>query len=216
MKYPILLAALLLISACTQAQKSKNESPYIVENPKTLEGLSVAYFASGCFWCVEAIYESVKGVKEVISGYSGGKSKNPTYYEVGAGLSGHAEAVAVYYDPQIVDFKTLVKVFYGSQDPTTIGQKPDFGKQYRSVIFYQNEKEKIIAETFKDALAKTGAYKDPIVTEIIPFEKFWNAETYHQDYEKLHPDENYVKYVSIPRLQRFQKNYPELLKSKHE
>ncbi len=208
-------ALILFLSSCSQAQKNKNK-PYVPTNTQELDGLSKAYFASGCFWCVEAIYESVNGVKEVISGYAGGKSTNPTYYEVGSGMTGHAEAVAVYYDPKLVDFQTLVKVFYGSQDPTTVGQKPDFGNQYRSIIFYSNEQEKAIAEAAKKEVAESGMYDKPVVTEILPFEKFYNAEAYHQNYEKLHPDEQYVKYVSIPRLKRFQEKFPEILKPMHE
>jgi peptide-methionine (S)-S-oxide reductase len=181
------------------------------ESKKVLsDDLSKAYFASGCFWCVEIIYESVKGVEEVISGYSGGHKKNPTYREVGSGTTGHAEAVQVYYDPDIVNFETLVQVYYGSQDPTTIGQKPDFGSAYRSMIYYQNEEERSIAEKWKSKVAED--YDNPIVTEIVPFDIFWDAEDYHQDYERKNPNQPYVRGVSIPRLKRFQAKFPELLK----
>lgn len=176
------------------------------------EGLETAYFASGCFWCVEAIYESVRGVDEVISGYAGGFTENPTYRAIGTGKTGHAETVEVYYDPEIVSFETLVEVFYGSQDPTTIGQRPDFGSQYRSIIFYKNESEKSIAEQQKATLAASGKYEKPIVTEITPFEQFYRAEEYHQNYEKRNPNQPYVRSVSIPRLKRFQSKFPELLK----
>ena len=174
------------------------------------DDLSRAYFASGCFWCVEIVYESVKGVEEVISGYSGGKTKNPTYRQVGSGTTGHAEAVEVYYDSNVVDYETLVQVFYGSQDPTTFGQKPDFGSAYRSMIYYQNEQEKEIAEKWKAKIAKD--YDKPIVTEIVPFDVFWDAEDYHQDYEKKNPNQPYVIRVSVPRLKRFQAKFPQLLK----
>ncbi|MGE3799651.1 MAG: peptide-methionine (S)-S-oxide reductase MsrA [Candidatus Kapaibacterium sp.] len=181
--------------------------------PVDLTGLSKAYFASGCFWCVEAVFESVRGVKEAVSGYSGGDEENPTYKQVGSGATGHAEAVEVYYDPAVVSYETLVKVYYGSHDPTTVnGQSPDFGTQYRSIIFYQNDEEKKIAESFRDSLAASRAYEKPIATEIVPFKKFWVAEEYHQNYERLHPDQSYVKNVSIPRLRRFQEKFPELLK----
>lgn len=201
-----LVSMLVLVSSCTQAQK---KSKKVKED---LSGLSKAYFASGCFWCVEEIFESVKGVKEVVSGYAGGKSQNPTYEEVGSGRTGHAEAVEVYYDPKIVDFKTLVKVFYGSQDPTTVGQSPDFGNQYRSIIFYSNEDEKSIAETAKSEITKSGGYKKPIVTEITKFEKFYNAEDYHQDYVRNNPNQSYVVGVSMPRFQRFKMKFTELMK----
>lgn len=180
---------------------------------KDLEGLSVAYFASGCFWCVEAVYESVKGVEEAVSGYSGGPEMNPTYQQVGGGATGHAEAVKVYYDPTVVDFRTLVKVYYASQNPTTVnGQHPDYGTQYRSIIFYSNDEEKTIAEEEKKALGESGMYNEPIATEISMFTKFWEAEAYHQDYEKLNPGNPYVKAVSIPRLNRFKAKMPEVLK----
>ncbi|UBM59864.1 peptide-methionine (S)-S-oxide reductase MsrA [Marinilongibacter aquaticus] len=209
-----LLASLLLVAglaACqTTANTSKNTQKR--EQAEELKGLKKAYFASGCFWCVEAIYESLKGVKEVISGYSGGTKANPTYEEVGRHTTGHAESVEVFYDPEVVDFKTLVEVYYDSQDPTTYGQNPDFGESYRSIIFYSNEEEKQIAEDYKNQLAQSGKYSKPIVTEIIPFEKFWPAEDYHQNYEKLHPDQAYVRSVSIPRLNRFKAKHPELLK----
>ena len=181
---------------------------------KTTEDLSKyskAYFASGCFWCVEAIYESVEGVAESISGYSGGHTDNPTYESSNTGRTGHAEAVEIYYDPEVVSFETLVQVYYGSQDPTQVnGQGPDRGSQYRSIIFYQNENEKNIAEAYKKKVAMN--YDRPIATEIVPFDKFWIAEEYHQDFEKRNPNQPYVRGVSIPRLKRFQAKFPELLK----
>lgn len=201
-----LFSALILFASCSQAQKKAKKSN------SNLSGLSKAYFASGCFWCVEEIFESVKGVKEVVSGYAGGKTLNPTYEEVGSGRTGHAEAVEVYYHPKEIDFKTLVKVFYGSQDPTTIGQSPDFGPQYRSIIFYSNPEEKAVAEAAKAEVASSGIYKKPIVTEITKLEKFYDAEDYHQDYVKNNPTQSYVVGVSIPRFQRFKKKFPGLLK----
>lgn len=180
---------------------------------KNLSHLSTAYFASGCFWCVEAVFESVKGVEEAVSGYAGGPETNPTYSKVSAGKTGHAEAVKVYYDPAVVSFETLLQVYYGSHDPTTAnGQHPDFGTQYRSIAFYQNEKEKIAIQAFIRELENSGKYNQPIATEIIPFAKFWEAETYHQDYVKLNPSQPYVQRVSIPRLREFQRKFPELLK----
>lgn len=173
--------------------------------------LKVAYFASGCFWCVEAIYESVRGVEEAVSGYSGGHTKNPTYKSTGTGKTGHAETVAVYYNPKIVSYESLVEVYFGSQDPTTFGQNPDFGSPYRSIIFYQNSNEKLIATTMFDAL-NTEVYRNKMITEIKAYEKFYEAEDYHQDFEKLNPNNGYVKNVSIPRLNRFKKAYPELIK----
>ena len=190
-----------------------NKEEAVKESPKDLSKYSRTYFASGCFWCVEAIFESVKGVEEAISGYAGGKEQNPTYEQVGSGQTGHTETVAVYYDPEVIDYETLLKVYYGSHDPTTVdGQHPDYGKQYRSAIFYTNNDEKKAALAFKEKLNKSGEYNKPIATQIAPLTTFWKAEDYHQDYEKLNPNQPYVKSVSVPRLNRFKAKFPELLK----
>ncbi|MBW2962991.1 peptide-methionine (S)-S-oxide reductase MsrA [Mesonia aestuariivivens] len=189
-------------------QKLANANP--VEAEVTKDGYQKAYFASGCFWCVEAIYESVKGVKESISGYAGGTGKNPTYQNYGN--TGHAEAVEVIYDPEVVSFKTLVEVYFASQNVTQKnGQGPDKGREYRSIIFYQNpSQQKIISEKI-EALSKE--YNQPIAAEVMPFQKFWKAEDYHQDYKKKHPENAYVQNVSIPRFNKFKRNFPsELLK----
>lgn len=180
------------------------------------ENLSVAYFASGCFWCVEAVFQSVKGVKDAVSGYSGGEVSNPTYQQVSSGQLKHAEAVKVLYDPDVVDFKTLVDVFFGSHDPTTLNrQGPDAGPQYRSIAFYQNQKEKDLIEMYIQSANESQTFGSDIVTEVVPFEKFWKAEEYHQEYERLHPENPYVQNVSIPRLNRFKKKFPHLLKENH-
>lgn len=175
------------------------------------DGLAKAYFASGCFWCVEAIYESIEGVDEVISGYSGGHTKNPTYESSNTGTTGHAEAVEVIYNPEKINFKSLVQVFYGSQNPIQLnGQGPDRGSQYRSILFYQNQDQKEIIENVKAEVAKM--YEKPLAAEILPFQKFWIAEDYHQNYEKNNPGNPYIQNVSIPRLNRFKENFPEILK----
>jgi len=217
----ILLALTLLFSTSCESKVKKSEQAQDGTNVQTiskptadeLQKYEVAYFASGCFWCVEAIYEDVIGVKEVISGYSGGSEKNPTYEQVGRGLTTHAEAVKVYYDPKIVDFKTLVIVFFGSHDPTTLNrQGPDHGAQYRSIAFYTNEKEKKIIENYIKQLEKDQVYTSPIVTQVKKFRKFYDAEDYHQDYEKLNPNNPYIINISIPRYNRFKAKYPELMK----
>ncbi len=178
-----------------------------------VNGLARAYFASGCFWCVEASYESVKGVKEAISGYSGGHTDNPTYESTTTGTTGHAEAIEVIYDPKVVSFATLVDVYFASQDVTQVnGQGADRGSQYRSIIFYQNEEQKKIIEAKIAAMNKKISPKE-VAAEVYPFQKFWLAEAYHQDFEKKNPDNPYVRRVSIPRLERFQKKLPEVLKS---
>lgn len=209
----VLLLSSLLVMCASGKEKGYSGSEEQSMNAGDLEDLQVAYFASGCFWCVEAVFESVKGVVEAESGYAGGIESNPTYEQVSAGLTGHAEAVRVYYDSSEVDYNTLLKVYYGSHNPTTVnGQHPDYGRQYRSVIFYQNDRERKLAEAFKDQLDKSGQYSEPIATEIIPFKKFWIAEDYHQNYERRNPNNPYVRNVSIPRLLKFQKKFPELLK----
>mgnify|MGYP005994255637 CR=1 FL=1 len=188
----------------------KKETPQIDNSIN--KDLKIAYFASGCFWCVEAIFESVDGVEEAVSGYAGGFTKNPTYQSIGTGKTGHAETVAVYYNPKKVSFKTLVKVFFGSHDPTTKnGQHPDYGSQYRSIAFYTNPSEKVIIQQFIKQLNDTY-YKGKIVTEVTELDRFYEAEAYHQNYEKLNPNNPYVKNVSVPRLNRFKKKFPELLK----
>lgn len=181
------------------------------EAPKKGE-LSRAYFASGCFWCVEAIYESMKGVDESISGYAGGHTDNPTYESSNTGTTGHAEAVEIHYDPEVVSFSTLVDVYFGSQSVTQVnGQGPDRGSQYRSIIFYQTPEEKKIIDAKIEALEKE-LDGDKVAAEVMPFEKFWIGEDYHQDYEKNNPGNPYVRNVSVPRLMRFKAKFPELLK----
>ena len=205
--------SVLLISCFGFSNKEENQ-----QTPeKTLftlqENTQVAYFASGCFWCVEAIFESVTGVEEAVSGYAGGNTLNPTYEKIGTGKTGHAETVAVYYNPKKVSFETLVTVFFGSHNPTTKnGQHPDYGTQYRSIAFYKTEKEKQIIE---DAIKQLNAevYKRKIATEVTEFTKFYKAEEYHQDFERRNPNQSYVKAVSVPRLNKFKKKFPQLLKT---
>lgn len=214
----ISILAVLQVS-CQQVDPKKSKT---ITNIAPLEvvssdGFKRAYFASGCFWCVEAIYESLIGVEESISGYSGGHTKNPTYESSNTGKTGHAEAVEIIYNPNIISFKILVDVYFESQNISQVnGQGNDRGSQYRSIIFYQNMEEKnIIANKIK-ALYKENPDRK-VAAEVMPFQKFWIAEKYHQDYERLHPNNSYIQNVSIPRLKRFQNKFPELLKenSKH-
>ena len=216
-----LLFSLVLLSGTSCQSKGKKQpdtklAEKSIEQTRPQQDLSqyeTAYFASGCFWCVEAIFESVKGVAEVVSGYAGGEEENPTYEQVSYGRTGHAEAVEVYYDPEVISFLELVQVFFGSHDPTTLNrQGPDRGRQYRSIAFYKNEEEQKIIRAYIDALEENRVYDQPIVTEITPFTKFYKAEDYHQDYERKHPENPYIQSVSIPRLNRFKKNFPEYLK----
>lgn len=209
----LVLLSIFFVS-CGKAQNSESTSQKASErfDDKVYER---AYFASGCFWCVETIYESVKGVEEVFSGYSGGHTKNPTYESSNTGNTGHAEAVEVIYDPEVVSFETLVDVYFGSQDVTQQnGQGPDIGSQYRSIIFYQNDNEKKIIDNKIKELSKE--YEKPIAAEVTAFEKFWMAEEYHQDYKVNNPNNPYIRNVSVPRFTRFKVQFPELLKPKSE
>ena len=216
MKTILSLIVSLNLTIVSCQNNTTNEKQEAIINSKPIEvpvqnGLAKAYFASGCFWCVEAIYESVRGVNEVINGYSGGHTEHPTYRLSNTGRTGHAEAVEVLYDPNIVSFSTLLDVYFGSQDITQVnGQGPDNGSQYRSIIFYQNEnqKEKIINK--KKQLTKK--LNVTIAAEVYPFLKFWKGEDYHQDFERLHPNNPYVRNISIPRLNKFQRKYKHLLK----
>ncbi|MGB1210042.1 MAG: peptide-methionine (S)-S-oxide reductase MsrA [Lacinutrix venerupis] len=221
MKKTLLLLAIATLFSCKNTAQSSenNKAQESIKTATPIEvplknGMAKAYFASGCFWCVEAIYESVKGVEESISGYAGGHTKNPTYEASNTGRTGHAEAVEIIYNLDIVSFSTLVDVYFASQNPTQVnGQGPDRGSQYRSIIFYQNQEQKQIIETKKAALSKKLG--TTIAAEVYPFQKFWIAEDYHQNYEKLHPNNSYIKNVSIPRLKRFQAKMPEVLKANH-
>ena len=175
-----------------------------------MNSLQRAYFASGCFWCVEAIFEHVKGVEEVYNGYSGGHTKNPTYEASNTGTTGHAEAVEVFYDSTIVSFQELLEVYFGSQNIEQVnGQGNDYGSQYRSIVFYQSDAQLALINAKIASLTAEG-YK--VASEVKKFEKFWMAEDYHQDYEKLHPNQSYIVNVSIPRLNKFKAGYPHILK----
>jgi len=204
---------LTLGTGCNSQSSPNKEAKTTSKTQQDLSDYETAYFASGCFWCVEAIFESVKGVKEVISGYSGGSADTARYQLVGAGQTDHAEAVEVYYDPKIVSFETLLKVSFGSHDATSLNrQGPDKGRQYRSVIFYKNESEQKASNSYIKKLTDSKTFSNPIVTEVVPYNAFYKAEDYHQNYEQLHPNNPYIRNVSIPRLLRFQKKFPELLK----
>jgi peptide-methionine (S)-S-oxide reductase len=188
-----LLLSIALFTSCGNGNTDSGTAflPQVImpQEDQDLSKLNKAYFAEGCFWCAEEVFESVRGVHEVISGYSGGTEKKPTYEDVGSGKTGHAEAIEVYYDPEVVSFETLVNVFFASQDPTTLNrQGPDAGTQYRSIAFYDNADEKEQIENTIKTLNASGQYDAPIVTQVVPFEKFWPAEKYHQDYVKQNPE----------------------------
>ncbi|WP_083218246.1 peptide-methionine (S)-S-oxide reductase MsrA [Candidatus Thiodiazotropha endoloripes] len=181
--YGSLLAIAMLISGCSQPLANRAASL-----EEELQGLSVATFAGGCFWCVENGFEMLPGVKEAVSGYSGGVEKNPTYRKVALGMTGHTEAVQVYYDPQVISYTGLIQALWRMMDPTdSRGQFYDRGRQYRPAIFYHDSEQKQIAEKLRTELDASGRYEDPVTIEIVPFTEFYQAEERHQDYYKKNP-----------------------------
>lgn len=175
--------------------------------------METATFAGGCFWCTEAIFQRLKGVISVKPGYSGGNVPNPSYELVCSGSTGHAEAIQIEFDPKIISFQKLLEVFFKLHDPTTINQQgADVGPQYRSVIFYHDNEQKKRAESIKGKLQKSGAYKDKIVTEIVPFTKFYEAENYHQNYFNNNRQQPYCQAVIDPKIKKLFENFKENLK----
>jgi peptide-methionine (S)-S-oxide reductase len=206
-----LLISMLLFS-CTDVKgdlenKSKQNS---MQGSKNME---TATFGAGCFWCVEAMFESLKGVDSAVSGYSGGHVKKPTYKEVCNGTTGHAEVIQVHFDPSIITYEELLEAFFLAHDPTTLNrQGADVGTQYRSVIYYHNPEQEKLAREYKDKLERSGAFSDPIVTEISAFDVFYAAEDYHQEYFALNPDQPYCSRVVGPKLDKFRKVFKAKLK----
>lgn len=177
--------------------------------------IETATFAGGCFWCTEAVFQRLKGVEKIESGYSGGTIPNPTYEQVCDGKTGHAEVIQLTFNPKIISFAKLVEVFFHQHDPTTLNrQGNDTGTQYRSVIFYHNESQRKVAEEKRQEIAKQNLYPGKIVTEIVPFTKFYKAENYHQDYYNKNSYQPYCQYVIDPKIQKLYKEFPHELKSK--
>ena len=173
--------------------------------PPEAKDLQLATFGGGCFWCVEALLETLDGIESVVSGYAGGHKENPTYQEVCEETTGHAEVVQVAFDPKIISFEQLLTQFWQAHDPTTLNrQGNDVGTQYRSIILYHDEEQKAAAEKSKTAVAAT--LTDPVVTEIVPFKKFYRAEAYHQDYYRKNPNQGYCYFIIRPKLQEFLKD----------
>lgn len=176
------------------------------------ENSSLAVFANGCFWCTEAVFKSLKGVKSLVSGYTGGTVANPTYEQVSGGNTGHAEAIKIEFDSKIISYEDLLTVFFYTHDPTTLNrQGNDVGTQYRSAIFYADNEQKNRAEKLVRELTDSKAYDKPIVTEIKPLGEFYDAEYYHRDYYELHKDAPYCQLVIAPKLEKLQRRFAELL-----
>lgn len=204
----IILGIIITIFAGRNSEKQKKENKMTLEN-----NLQTATFGSGCFWCTEAIFDRVEGVKSVTSGYSGGTVANPSYKQVCTGTTGHAEVIQLTFDPKKVSYDELLEIFWKTHDPTTLNrQGADVGTQYRSVIFYHNEEQKNKAEKYKAELDKAGIWKNPIVTQIVPFTNFYEAEDYHQEYYENNPNQSYCSLVITPKVEKFEKVFKDKLK----
>lgn len=216
--FPCVAAAALFL-ACTASTRTDNTAVKASAETKMPEAtvnygpLDTATFAAGCFWCVGAIFEDLKGVQDAIYGYAGGTTTDPTYESVTSETTGHAETVQVFYDPKMISYQKLLEVYFYSQDPTQVnGQGPDHGDSYRSVIFYHNAEQQQLATAYKQQLDASGKYNRPIAVTIEPLKNFYRAEEYHQKYEKKNPNNGYIQGVSVPRLKRMQKQFPDLIK----
>jgi len=227
----LLLSVSLMVLSCANSQQTgsqvkaekENKIDYpegvvpVSEIDEPYEDLSKAVFAGGCFWCVEAVFERVEGVEEAISGYAGGTSPNPTYKKVAAGMTDYAESVIVYYDSEVVSYEDLLTAFFAGHDPTQLNrQGPDVGTQYRSAIFYADDRERELAKAYMEKLEEQGKYDKPIVTKLSPLGTFYTAEGYHQDYIVHNPNQPYVVGVSMPKIKKFMKAHPELLKKEYK
>ncbi len=177
----------------------------------------VATLAGGCFWCTEAIFKRLRGVVEVASGYSGGARENPSYEQVATGATGHAEAIQIEFDPSFISYEKILEIFFHLHDPTTLNrQGADEGTQYRSAIFYHNEEQKEAALKVRDSVADEGVWKGPIITEIVPFEAFYPAEEYHQNYYDNNKNQGYCSYVISPKIHKLLQEYSKEVKDEYK
>jgi peptide-methionine (S)-S-oxide reductase len=178
-----------------------------------MSSLETATLAAGCFWCIEAVFDHLKGVEDVVSGYSGGQTEEPTYAQVCDGTTGHAEVIQLRFDPAVITFKEILEVFFTVHDPTTLNrQGNDMGTQYRSAVFYHSDVQRRIAEEVVTEITAAGIYDDPIITEISAFDRFWPAEGYHQEYFANNPNQPYCAAVVAPKVAKFRKKFLDKLK----
>ncbi len=212
-KTTILLSVLLPLFGCAQNKNNTTVNKQeMTENIDSMQ-LDTATFGAGCFWCVEAVFQQMKGVHKVESGYAGGQVKNPSYKEVCTGTTGHAEVARIWFDPSVIGYETLLEIFWHSHDPTTLNrQGADKGTQYRSVIYYHNEAQKATAMASKDSTDASGLWPDPIVTEISAVPVYYPAEDYHQNYLENNPNQPYCSAVVGPKVQKVRKKFKNLLK----
>lgn len=203
----------LSLTGCADASGQGTEA---VDLRNRQQGTEVATFAGGCFWCTEAVFERVIGVKDVVSGYTGGPQENPTYKQVSYGETDHLEAVQIYYDPKIITYQELLEIFFEAHYPTQAnGQGPDIGAQYLAAIFYHNEEQKRTATDYIDKLSKSGKYTKKIVTGVREYEKFWLAEKYHQNYYELNHGNPYIINIAVPKVKKFKKLFPDKVKAEY-
>jgi len=215
-KFLILAAVLAVILGSNNKSNAQSEVGNEEGANQKMENLEKATFGSGCFWCTEAVFERLKGVYKVVSGYSGGTVENPTYEQVCTGKTGHAEVTQITYDPKVITYDELLEVFWKTHDPTTLNrQGNDVGTQYRSVIFYHNVEQKRLAKKYKEELNKSEIWDKPIVTEIVPFTNFYPAENYHQNYYDNNPSQPYCSFVITPKVEKFEKVFKDKLKNKN-
>ena len=209
-----MVLAAALCAACGEQSKEVSSLMAAQEKPPAEKPkIETATLGGGCFWCVEAVFQEVKGVTAVESGYTGGKTENPTYKEICTGTTGHAEVCQIKFDASVITFKDILEVFFKTHDPTTLNrQGNDKGTQYRSVIYTHSPEQKELAEKIKKELDASGAWKNPIVTEISPIGKYYKAEDYHQNYFKTNPEQGYCAYVIAPKMDKFRKVFKEKLK----
>ncbi len=209
-KHIIIALGLYLVTVVGYAQNIKN----MTVNPNDNKNTASATFAGGCFWCSEAIFQELRGVKNVVSGYTGGKLKNPSYREVVTGSTGHAEAIQVTYNPNIISYRELLDVFFSTHNPTTLNRQGyDVGTQYRSAIFYHNGSQRNEAEKMIEELTNAKVFATKIVTEVKPFKVFYMAEKYHQDYYSNNKNQPYCENIINPKLQKFIKKYKSKIKA---
>lgn len=216
----LLTLSFLMLSTCNAQDTSGQEEGGVMSIDAYIaqqnfpQGTQQATFAGGCFWCVEAAFERMEGVLDVVSGYSGGEKEYPTYQEVSYGRTEHAEAVQVFYNPYQIRYTTLLDIFFTAHDPTQLNrQGPDVGKQYRSAIFFHDEGQKQQAEAFMEKLAEEKVYAKEIVTLLNPYDTFWVAEAYHQDYYINNPGNPYIQRVSKPKVEKVEKKFADRLKA---
>lgn len=213
----VFLSLVFTLNACQNPKVNVLEMKSIDKVVSSEIGMDTATFGAGCFWCVEAVFQELKGVISVTSGYAGGHVKNPTYKEVCSGQTGHAEVAQIVFDPEIISFEELLEVFWATHDPTTLNrQGNDAGTQYRSSIFYHSEDQREKAEFYKKRLNEEAAYPDPVVTSIEKFANYSEAEKYHQDYYNQNADQPYCTFVIQPKVEKFRKAFSDKIKGSDE